>query len=39
MLRMADPQLTKPGAWSGVRAYSQSKLCQVGQVLFVTLCQ
>ncbi|KAL3153626.1 hypothetical protein ABBQ32_013231 [Trebouxia sp. C0010 RCD-2024] len=29
MLDMADPQLAKPGAWSGVRAYSQSKLCQV----------
>lgn len=29
VLDMADPQLAKPGAWSGVRAYSQSKLCQV----------
>lgn len=36
MLDMADPQLAKPGAWSGVRAYSQSKLCQVCQGVHVT---
>ena len=36
MLDMTDPQLAKPGAWSGVRAYSQSKLCQVCQGMHVT---
>lgn len=36
-LNMADPQLTKPGAWSGVRAYSQSKLCQVCQLSHVQM--
>ena len=35
-LDMTDPQLAKPGAWSGVRAYSQSKLCQVCQGMHVT---
>lgn len=35
MLDVMDPQLAKPGAWSGVRAYSQSKLCQVCQGMHV----
>ncbi|DBA69396.1 hypothetical protein WJX79_008778 [Trebouxia sp. C0005] len=28
-LNMRDPHLRAPGAWSGTRAYSQSKLCQI----------
>ena len=37
-INTADPQLAGPGAFSSVRAYSQSKLCQVTPGLPACCC-